>query len=465
MRFGEAGEAAHVGKHHRDLARFAAELELVGAPLDTCQQLRRHVIAEGAAQLAPVVLGERELRVDHGPIGEERADGGERRIEQPAPERKAGEGAADHRRDQHHRQRQPGDRSEPQHHAHQQRPGNDEHQDLEPLHPVGAGEVAARDDLVDHRRMDAHPGKGRAERRGVQIEQAAGRCPDQHDAAGDLVGERMIVVAEQRRRRDHLVRIGPLVVEHDVARGRRRHGERAELQCLERAVAARVAQRHQRRYPQRQPQCLDGEARIELRAVAPQQRHLAHHTRRIRAIEAEAAEPGRGVGQLPERPHGTGKRRQVRRRIAAGNGKAPLGRRRQRRRIGSEGKAEDRLAGGERRGKLRVIVAAHAIGLRKQHVEADRGGAELLEPPGERRELGARPRPLPVSGQRRLVDIDHPHRRVGGGAGQQALLEVEAEIADGGDRQRVGEPEQRQQRHEAKAQQSRQQPATDHTLL
>ena len=127
-------------------------------------------------------------------------------------------------------------------------------------------------------------------------------------------------------------------------------------------------------------------------------------------------------------------------------------------------KAEHRIGGTQRGGELRVVVAAEPVGLGEQHVEADGGGAEFAEPVGERRELRPRPRPLAVLGERWLIDVDDPHRGVVGGTRQQALLEIEADIADGGNRQRIAEPQQRQQHHQGKTQQCRQQPATDHKL-
>ena len=158
VRLGEGGKAAHVGEHHRDLTRLAAELQLTRARLDAAKDFRRHVVPKGPAQFALVAVGQRELKVNHRSIDHERPDHRERRVDQPAACRERRPRHRDDCNDRGRGNQQPGDRSEPQDDEHQRRAGKDEHQDLEPVQPVGAAEELPRDDLLDHRGVDQHAG-------------------------------------------------------------------------------------------------------------------------------------------------------------------------------------------------------------------------------------------------------------------------------------------------------------------
>ena len=265
----------------------------------------------------------------------------------------------------------------------------------------------------------------------MDVEQPARRRADQHDSPGDLVLEAEIRIAEDLRRRDHLPRPRRLIVKDEVAARRRRHAEIADAKAIERVAVAGIAQRHQRRHPERQPQRFDREARIEPRAIAPEQRHPAHRAHRILIVEAEPAEPGCRYGERRQRCNRPADLRQRRSRIAPRHRDAGLRVKRKRRRFVRERKPQHGIAAPQRLGKLGVIVGRQPVRLGEQHVEADRGGAQLRQSLGHLRHQRARPRPLPVLGERGLVDIDDPHRAVGCGARQQPLLEVEAHVADG----------------------------------
>ncbi len=186
-------KAAHVGEHHRDLAHLAAQLQLVAVRFDLGQQRRRDVVAEGAADLALGGVGgeeaeehqsqiderqpdKRKARIEHGALGGEHPPGKAGR--EPEGERAGGEACY---------------RSELQHDDDEDGAKQQEADDFEADHPVGAGEVGAREDLLDGLGVDGDAGDVVAKRRGVEVEQAAGRGADQDDVAGDAIGELLVV--------------------------------------------------------------------------------------------------------------------------------------------------------------------------------------------------------------------------------------------------------------------------------
>ncbi len=178
---------------------------------------------------------------------------------------------------------------------------------------------------------------------------------------------------------------------------------------------------------------------------------------RLRLPSPAAASLSSGSGATA--PGSGGK---ARLRIAARNGDAGFGQQLQRRRLGRQRKAEHRVGLAERRGELRVVVGRQPVGLGEQHVVADRGGTEFGQPVGKRCKLRARPRPLPEFAQGRFIDVDDAHRAVGALARQQPLVEVEPHVADGRNRQRIGQPQQGQRDDQHHSEDCRQKPAATH---
>ncbi len=84
------------------------------------------------------------------------------------------------------------------------------------------------------------------------------------------------------------------------------------------------------------------------------------------------------------------------------------------------------------------------------------------ETAGERRKHVPRPWPLAETRERGIIDIDDPHHAVGSCPRLDALVEIESHVADGGDRQRIGKPDECEHGDQHQPQQCRQQPAREH---
>jgi hypothetical protein len=86
-----------------------------------------------------------------------------------------------------------------------------------------------------------------------------------------------------------------------------------------------------------------------------------------------------------------------------------------------------------------------AIRLGEHGVEGDDGGAALEEPVHQRRDLAARPRPLPDPREARIVDVHDAHRHVGVGTRRETLEAVEGlelQLLDGAG---LGRPQEQPQ--------------------
>ena len=64
--FAELGEVAHVGEQHGQFAVLASETHIAMVALDLLQHRRMHIMAERAADLTPLAVGELRLVVNNG---------------------------------------------------------------------------------------------------------------------------------------------------------------------------------------------------------------------------------------------------------------------------------------------------------------------------------------------------------------------------------------------------------------
>ena len=254
----------------------------------------------------------------------------------------------------------------------------------------------------------------------------------------------------------------------DVAGGLRRHDQVADL---DRRDAGALPERRTAgigRFDQvgrgalRDPQALDGEARLNLAVDDDQQRHAAHHPVGVRLPVDEADSRG-ALGENCQRPERAVEMRQVGLGVLADEGEAALG---------GDGAGElglgDELAQNdgstdERTGESRVAFAARravrfgagrrrrgrnvgrrAIRLRKQHVEADRRNLGAGEGFDQSRHLSPRPRPLAQPPDRLVVDVDDADESLGPlRARPPALVLIEDDVLEIGAqrRQRLAERE------------------------
>lgn len=74
-------------------------------------------------------------------------------------------------------------------HPDEQASEHGDHQDFQPVRPVGPREKAAGEDLLDGLRMQRNAGNVLAERGDADVLQAGRRCPDEDDAAVDGGGD------------------------------------------------------------------------------------------------------------------------------------------------------------------------------------------------------------------------------------------------------------------------------------
>ena len=121
--------------------------------------------------------------------------------------------------------------------------------------------------------------------------------------------------------------------------------------------------------------------------------------------------------------------------------------------LGETEKPSTALARAERGGEGGVVVGAEPVGLGEQHVDSRsrqrrvRSAASVSVASIERGHGHWPSRASEASSiSTTRTGLSAPAR------GMQALVEVEAHVADGRNRQRIGEPEQRQQRHQHEAQ-------------
>ena len=206
----------------------------------------------------------------------------------------------------------------------------------------------------------------------------------------------------------------------------------------------------------RQPKRLDRQCRIEIVAIAGDERDLAHDAV-LRARKAEDAETGGRLVENRQIAYRTGEGRQISRRIVAGEGEAALSRRRRRGDTLGEHEASDNRRLGEARGEYLVVVdfgarsgigdlkplafelcdgkrRRRAVWFGQDHVEPDRRGALGRQPVDDGGQHGARPRPLAKLADAFIVDVDDRDRAFSRRAGPELLIGVEDEIVQPGER-------------------------------
>src|SRR5690606_33506867 len=118
-----------------------AELQPVGIALDFSEKRGRDVVAEGAADLALVGIGDDELEEDERGVDDGEADEREARIdhEAPGPEGVPGEGGDAGERDRAAQEAR--ERAEAEDDEDQKRAEHEETDDFEARDPIGAGEI------------------------------------------------------------------------------------------------------------------------------------------------------------------------------------------------------------------------------------------------------------------------------------------------------------------------------------
>ena len=188
-----AREALQVRKEHRQHLLLSAQFELVGVFEHLLDDQGGHVLPEGA--LDPAALALHRGVAEHG--DEAVADRQrQERVDHVQPQAQVHEEPAGHE-DVQGKEAQGDDKSGGGLHpreieAGQQSDEDDGHQ-VEDLGPMGLGDEAAGQDVVDDVGVDLHPRKHRAQGGGAQVVGADGRGADQHDAVREGAGRRAAV--------------------------------------------------------------------------------------------------------------------------------------------------------------------------------------------------------------------------------------------------------------------------------
>ncbi len=327
---------------------------------------------------------------------------------------------------------------------------------LGPGRPVGTQQGVAVEDLLDQLRLRLDARRRRIERRRDDVRQQRRAGADDDDLAGEIGEIGAGLEQFPRRRRQARIRRGEISA--DVAGGFGRHDQVADLDrrdagALPRRRTAEVGRLDQiGRGALRDPQALDGEARLNLTVDDDQQRHAAHHPVRVRLPVNEADSRG-ALGQNRQRPERAVEMRQIGRGVLADEGESALGGNDAGKfGLGDELAQDDGLTA-QRLGESRVALRARrpprrrsrrAIRLRKQYVEADRRRLRAGEGVDELRHLGPRPRPLAQPPDQLVVDVDDAHESLGPRrARPPALVLIEDDVLEIGAqrRQRLAERE------------------------
>ncbi|MCR6736476.1 MAG: hypothetical protein NVV83_21405 [Afipia sp.] len=338
---------------------------------------------------------------------------------------------------------------------------------LEAADPVGAGEVTVGEDLLDGLGVNGDAGHVVAEHGVAQVEQAGSRSTDEHDVAGDAVGQPAVVRAEEIGGRDRHVGVGAAVVEPQVALGGEGNVELADAHALDIAGGGRIAEDDDGADTEGQPQGLDREGWVHVAAIGPDHGQAAHGAGRQAGIQAEHGEAGRRVAQDRQRRGDAVEIGDAFAGVGPGNGEAAFGAPGQGSTGGGLRQPQNGRRARQRGSKHRVVVGqgthidarngrrdaagGHAIGFGKQEVVADRCGAQFGQAVGNGGEPVARPGPLAQFGQRPFVHVDDANREILLFTRLQALVEIEAQFARHLHREGVGDAQQRQQHDDAEA--------------
>ena len=320
-----------------------------------------------------------------------------------------------------------------------------EQRELEPERPVGPHQVCAVEDLLDQLRVQLYARNLLAERRRLVVEESHPRDAEEHELRAQEL--RVGLAGEEVRGGHEARRVVPAVAQPHRAVPLHRNRRAGELHAQQ--AVARVAQRELVRAGPDAPE-LERERRNRRVADAGHQRHAAHQA--LRHVDADEAAPGGcavDLGHTREELPILAQRRRAARLalLQAGHGEhhlVVLDREREPGVVARQALQALRQLFGQRH-EARNLGGREAVGLGEQQVESDRRGLVLGDARGELRDKRTRPGPLPVFGERLLVDLDDRRRGADPLARQHALVGVEERLAHRLDRRGRPSDEREQQ--------------------
>ena len=187
--FRDRGEAAHVAEHDGHGPRLAAEHELLRRLRELLDEGGRQILAEGRADAPPVLLLAHIADEFQREVDQEAREQREAEIDQDAAalvkryqDRPVTISAIAANRTSSAPAPSAGASSD------SEQAGDERDGELGDGRPVRMRQHRTREHRFENLRMDLDAGHRRIERRGLDVEQADGRCADQHELAGEPVG-------------------------------------------------------------------------------------------------------------------------------------------------------------------------------------------------------------------------------------------------------------------------------------